>query len=335
MEYVDGRLFEELEIAQWGGIPAPAVSPINTSRIYYDETLDYMLLSENGGPYSRLLNILAAAGTFLKLDCSNDPLTGDLDLNTKKLYLRTGSTYLWDGGVPNGFEVLANGYWFTDPDPLSTFINLTFTSNGSTGYIYWWGASHYFKFNDDIMMELSQDIYFRDTALSIGSDNDGYLDLKADTGIRLNEWTAQTGAGVQYFTVASTDHLIAGIRFQRSVWETDAFTDYQIYNNSAGDLYIDKLISSVTTAILQYDEDINRFNLFTNLNIGSAGAGIDPVLTFDGDTDNAVITYDVSDNELDFGDTNTLTIGQMKAGNAGGSNAFVVKSGSKLVFDGA
>jgi hypothetical protein len=80
MDRVDGIDLAELEIAQWDGITAPNVSPANSGRVYYDSTLDYLLLSENGGAYSRLLGITGANLTYLRLDCANDPLTAGLDV---------------------------------------------------------------------------------------------------------------------------------------------------------------------------------------------------------------------------------------------------------------
>jgi len=357
MEYVDGRLFEELEIAQWGGIPAPAVSPINTSRIYYDETLDYMLLSENGGPYSRLLNILAAAGIFLKIDCSNDPLTASLDIwgnvsaydalhtsyirayhdgTVGNLVTNAGDISINPGG-PSDINLMLGDALGVNVVSIQDSGNIEVATIDSDGNINGTDITAADSLSGAYLLSnFVGSIDMRGTPWYwTGVDQDFGTENLTTTGIITGGTLTQTGTGVRYATIISTNNSVAGIRFQRGNWGADAFTDYAMYDNGAGDLYIDKLISSVTTAILQYDEDINRFNLFTNLNIGSAGAGIDPVLTFDGDTDNAVITYDVSDNELDFGDTNTLTIGQMKAGNAGGSNAFVVKSGSKLVFDGA
>ena len=65
-----------------------------------------------------------------------------------------------------------------------SIINFTGTTN--SGQFSWMEDEDYFQFADDILMTTAENIYFRDTALSINSDADGYLDIKADTGIRLN-----------------------------------------------------------------------------------------------------------------------------------------------------
>jgi len=49
-------------------------------------------------------------------------------------------------------------------------------------------------FDDDIGLPIDTQLYFGDTAVYIESDDDGYLDLEADTGIRLNQNTAINGA---------------------------------------------------------------------------------------------------------------------------------------------
>ena len=80
MDVVDGYDFLELEITQWNAIAVPNVSPTNTARIYYDGTSDTLKLSQNGAAYVDILTEGAADALYLKLDCSNDPLTAPLDV---------------------------------------------------------------------------------------------------------------------------------------------------------------------------------------------------------------------------------------------------------------
>jgi len=51
-----------------------------------------------------------------------------------------------------------------------------------------------------------------------------------------------------------------------------------------------------------------------NLTIGLAEAGIDYTLTFNGESDNCVLTYDEDNNKLNFGDTAIFTSGTLGAG---------------------
>lgn len=106
-DMVDGHESLSTEIIEIGGISAPSVSPSNYGRLYYDSTLDYVLISENGGVYSRLLGVSAAdllyfllnqstgqtvsnvsSWTFSNFDAltlSGVPVTSDSDLTTTGL----------------------------------------------------------------------------------------------------------------------------------------------------------------------------------------------------------------------------------------------------------
>lgn len=68
-----------------------------------------------------------------------------------------------------------------------TYISIVGTS--STGYLYWMEDEDYFKFSDDVLMSSTENIYFRDTAISINSATDGHLDLTTDISIDMNGLT--------------------------------------------------------------------------------------------------------------------------------------------------
>ncbi len=61
---------------------------------------------------------------------------------------------------------------------------LKFDGETNDGSIYWMEDEDYFKVMDDLLVNADEKLYFRDTAISINSGADGYLDLAADTGIR-------------------------------------------------------------------------------------------------------------------------------------------------------
>lgn len=61
---------------------------------------------------------------------------------------------------------------------------------------------------------------------------------------------------------------------------------------------------------------------FNNTTIGNAGAGVDYTLTFDGEDDDCVITYDEDNNKLGFGDTDITTTGDIE-----------LNEGQKLIFN--
>src|SRR5690606_3690871 len=64
--------------------------------------------------------------------------------------------------------------------------------NGETndGLVTWMEDEDYFQFNDGILIPAGEQIYFRDTAIYIHSNADGYLDLVADTGVRVSTLTS-------------------------------------------------------------------------------------------------------------------------------------------------
>lgn len=48
---LSGSKLDNLEIAQYRGVNQPTVSPTNQARVYYNTTLDTLMLSVNGGAY--------------------------------------------------------------------------------------------------------------------------------------------------------------------------------------------------------------------------------------------------------------------------------------------
>lgn len=67
-----------------------------------------------------------------------------------------------------------------------TDLVFNFTGTTNSGVLTWMEDEDYFKFSDDILMNSTENIYFRDTAISINSADDGHLDLTADTSIDHN-----------------------------------------------------------------------------------------------------------------------------------------------------
>jgi len=78
--------------------------------------------------------------------------------------LGTGCTYGYLGDYAMAFS------------PAGTF----------SGLFTWMEDEDYFKFSDDIFMDITEKIYFRNAATSINSANVGHLDLNAATSIDLN-----------------------------------------------------------------------------------------------------------------------------------------------------
>jgi len=66
-----------------------------------------------------------------------------------------------------------------------TDITVTFDGESNDGVLIWMEDEDYFRFSDDILIDTTEKIQFRDTAIYINSSADGQLDLVADTEIQI------------------------------------------------------------------------------------------------------------------------------------------------------
>lgn len=87
----------------------------------------------------------------------------------------------------DGTVVIGDGSTFGAPSGKD--FALVFDGQSNDGVVTWMEDEDYFKFSDDIFMDSTEGIYFRDTALSIFSQADGYLNIVSDTGTRLGDAT--------------------------------------------------------------------------------------------------------------------------------------------------
>ncbi len=138
-------------------------------------------------------NILDAGGAWIDSDGSgNTTLNGNLTISgNNKIYFNDTNSYIGDP-APNGvsglvisdtlrINVSSPDIYIGDGSTASIPITFTGSANGK---FTWESASDYFEFYDDILMRTTQKIYFRDTALSISSVDDTFLDYVADGGHR-------------------------------------------------------------------------------------------------------------------------------------------------------
>jgi hypothetical protein len=122
--------------------------------------------------YFRFANTILTIGQFIADSDSNGITLGDdQDIS---LY-SNGAGTLWI--FPNAAD--------TD-----TTVNFYGTTN--SGQFKWMEDENYFQYADDILMDSTKMIQFRDTAIHIKSIDDGHLDLTADTQIDLNGPTLAT-----------------------------------------------------------------------------------------------------------------------------------------------
>jgi len=146
-------------------------------------------------------------------------------------------------------------------------------------------------FDDDSGFLLDKKIYFGDTGVFIESDADGYLDLDADTGIRLNQDVTASGTvtvGTSTVTLSSSSQVF-----------TMAGTGGTYDENLTFDLDVENIVNVGTgTGVLTVD--FGTINLATDALDLSAGdiTNIDAVnygtkSDTDGDYDGMVITMTV------------------------------------------
>ena len=64
-------------------------------------------------------------------------------------------------------------------------ITVNFNAASNDGVLTWMEDEDYFKFSDDVLVNSTEKLYFRDTAIYLNSSADGQLDLVADTEIQI------------------------------------------------------------------------------------------------------------------------------------------------------
>mgnify|MGYP006078291553 CR=1 FL=1 len=77
-----------------------------------------------------------------------------------------------------------------------TDIVVTFDGESSDGVLTWKEDEDYFEFSDDILLDTTEKLQFRDTAIYINSSADGQLDLVADTEIQIAATTIDMNGAV-------------------------------------------------------------------------------------------------------------------------------------------
>ena len=98
-------------------------------------------------------------------------------------------------------RLLGDGWAQFGDSSLTDDIRCTFINSDNNGFFTWKATEDYFEFNDEILMNTSEKINLRDTAIGIYSQTDGYGDLFADTGWRIGDSSA--GAPTNYGKFAS------------------------------------------------------------------------------------------------------------------------------------
>lgn len=123
-----------------------------------------------GSPYLGSVNLRA---------CYNN--TGNIIMTT-----RVSSTDYVRLLIENDGDVVISKNLTIGDGTAATDYTLTFDGETNDGILTWMEDEDYFKFSDDILMNSTEKIQLRDSAIHIASLDDGHLDLTADTSVDIN-----------------------------------------------------------------------------------------------------------------------------------------------------
>jgi len=134
----------------------------------------------------------------------------------------------------------------------NTDVVLTFNASSNDGVLTWMEDEDYFKFSDEVLIDSTEKLHFRDTAIYLYSSADGQLDLVADTEIQIAATTIDMNGAVDVSGTLSFGSLSDG-----SVTITDIADEDNMSSNSATKLATQQSIKAyVDTAITAEDLDV-------------------------------------------------------------------------------
>lgn len=123
-----------------------------------------------------------------------------------------------------------------------TDIAVTFNANTADGILTWMEDEDYFKFSDDLLIDSTEKIQFRDTAIYIHSSADGQLDLVADTEIQLAATTVDLNGNLD---VSGTIGIGSAVLTEAELEMLDGITAGTAAASKAVVLSADKDIATV------------------------------------------------------------------------------------------
>jgi len=172
------------------------------------EALRYITTSYNAaiGEYAGRVMTTGGYNTFLGARAGYIGTTESINYSTLIGYnaqATTSNTLVLGGGTnaasSAGISAIAiNG--LTDAD-----IAISFYATTNSGLCTWMEDEDYFKFSDDILMDTSEKVNFRDTAVGIYSQADTFLDIFADGGVRIGD--SSEGAPSSYTNFNASGHI--------------------------------------------------------------------------------------------------------------------------------
>lgn len=190
-----------------------------------------------------------------------------------RLFFRehTHDEFLKPGG--GGVISRALGNFTIGSGQVALDYTLTFDGESHDGVFTWMEDEDYLKASDDILMDSTELIYFRDTSLGIYSADDGYLDLFADTDVRINSYPVRpipVGELRANFGTDPSGELGYG------TWSEETAVGMTLYT----------------------------------LTIGIGAVGIDPRIDFDGDANDGILRWMDDEDRFQSDDDLALSSGE-------------------------
>lgn len=167
----------------------------NLGTVVNENSLNNYVFRVEGDTQDRLLVVNGSADTVTAYKLSVDTITtvsGDLTA-FGVLTANNATTALTIGNAAAGvdYRILVDG-------------------ENNNGVLTWMEDEGYFEYTPAILMAGAEEVYFRDTALSVNSATDGHLDLNADTSIDLNAFVDAVRLSVDTTATISGDTAIFG-----------------------------------------------------------------------------------------------------------------------------
>ena len=224
-----------------------------------------------------------------------------------------------------------------------TDIVVTFNGNTADGVLTWMEDEDYFKFSDDILINSTEKVQFRDTGLYIYSSADGQLDLVADTEIQIAATTIDINGNVDI----SGNLVVAGTTIAGGeIAVLDGVTAGTVTASKALVVDSNKDIASLRNITLTGELDAGSLDV-------SGDADIDGTLEADAitiagvtlsetiaDTVGAMVgsntetgitvTYEDGDNTLDFVIGSSSVTNDMLAGSIADSKLSTISTAGKV-----
>jgi len=196
-----------------------------------------------------------------------------------------------------------------------TDITVTFDGETSDGVLKWMEDEDYFQFNDDILINTNEKLYFRDTGIYISSNADGDLDIVSD-GTAVDSINIESAGGIT---------LDAGTAASGVIFEDDGTEMLRIYNSSS-DVHIESKVSNKDILIRGNDNGSD----ITAVTFDMSEAGL---ATFGGGITSTAVANTLG--ATSFSDANITNVGNIALDSITADGSTITITGNTTFADGS